>query len=209
MRRLDRPIADRSTLARVGSADTITIPVVVQRKGGSPPPAWFATANAAIDTVDSASGLVGASDPAHGGTPTESGATEGVSNAGGGGTVSGKGGLAIRAGDRCVSWLPLYHDMGLVGCCLTPALVQGSVDFFASTSFARRPLLWLKLFSEQGVTLPVLGSLTELPEVLAMSDRILVMREGRETGVFARAEATQERLLAAAMGQAEAPAESA
>jgi hypothetical protein len=38
--------------------DTITIPVVVQRKGGSPPAPWFATANAAIDTVDSASGLV-------------------------------------------------------------------------------------------------------------------------------------------------------
>jgi len=38
--------------------DTITIPVAVQRKGGSPPAPWFATANAAIDTVDSASGLV-------------------------------------------------------------------------------------------------------------------------------------------------------
>ncbi|HEY6854015.1 MAG TPA: hypothetical protein VI139_07200 [Gemmatimonadales bacterium] len=38
--------------------DTVTIPVAVQRKGGSPPAPWFATANAAIDTVDSASGLV-------------------------------------------------------------------------------------------------------------------------------------------------------
>ena len=62
-------------------------------------------------------------------------------------------GLAIRPGDRCVSWLPLYHDMGLVGCCLTPALVQGSVDFLASTSFARRPLLWLRLMAEQGGTI--------------------------------------------------------
>src|SRR5258708_31031336 len=39
-------------------SDTITIPVVVQRKGGSPPAPWFATANAAIDTVDSASGVL-------------------------------------------------------------------------------------------------------------------------------------------------------
>src|SRR5260370_25310660 len=39
-------------------SDTITIPVVVQRKGGSPPAPWFATANAAIDTVDSATGLL-------------------------------------------------------------------------------------------------------------------------------------------------------
>jgi hypothetical protein len=39
-------------------SDTITIPVAVQSKGGSPPAPWFATANAAIDTVDSASGLV-------------------------------------------------------------------------------------------------------------------------------------------------------
>ena len=32
---------------------------------------------------------------------------------------------------------------------------------------------------------------SDLPEVLAMSDRVLVMREGRQTGVFARAEADQ------------------
>jgi ABC-type uncharacterized transport system ATPase subunit len=34
-----------------------------------------------------------------------------------------------------------------------------------------------------------------------MSDRILVMREGHQMAIFDRAEATQERILAAAMGQ--------
>jgi rhamnose transport system ATP-binding protein len=48
---------------------------------------------------------------------------------------------------------------------------------------------------------------SDLPEVLAMSDRILVMREGRQMAIFERAEATQERILAAAMGQTEAAAQ--
>jgi rhamnose transport system ATP-binding protein len=47
---------------------------------------------------------------------------------------------------------------------------------------------------------------SDLPEVLAMSDRVLVMREGRQMGIFARGEATQERVLAAAMGQADGAA---
>ncbi len=42
---------------------------------------------------------------------------------------------------------------------------------------------------------------SDLPEVLAMSDRILVMREGRQMAIFDRREATQERVLSAAMGQ--------
>ncbi|MDX6748644.1 fatty acyl-AMP ligase [Geminicoccaceae bacterium 1502E] len=62
-------------------------------------------------------------------------------------------GLALRPGDRCTSWLPLYHDMGLVGCCLTPALTQISVDYIATTSFARRPMVWLKVLSEQKGTI--------------------------------------------------------
>ena len=41
---------------------------------------------------------------------------------------------------------------------------------------------------------------SDLPEVLAMSDRVLVMREGRRTGLFDRAEATEERVITAAMG---------
>jgi rhamnose transport system ATP-binding protein len=42
---------------------------------------------------------------------------------------------------------------------------------------------------------------SDLPEVLAMSDRILVMREGRQMAIFDHHEASQERVLSAAMGQ--------
>ena len=59
-------------------------------------------------------------------------------------------GLALRPTDRCTSWLPLYHDMGLVGCCLTPVMAQITVDYLPTTAFARRPLLWLKLLSDLG-----------------------------------------------------------
>jgi fatty-acyl-CoA synthase len=62
-------------------------------------------------------------------------------------------GLQLSSGDRCVSWLPLYHDMGLVGCCLTPVMTQTSIDYIPTTGFARRPLTWLKVISEQGGTI--------------------------------------------------------
>ena len=42
---------------------------------------------------------------------------------------------------------------------------------------------------------------SELPEILGISDRILVMREGRLTAEFSRAEATQDRIMQAATGQ--------
>lgn len=42
---------------------------------------------------------------------------------------------------------------------------------------------------------------SELPELIGMSDRILMLHEGRIGGEFSRAEATQEKLMAAAMGQ--------
>jgi fatty-acyl-CoA synthase len=43
--------------------------------------------------------------------------------------------------------LPLYHDMGLVGCFLSPMAAQMSVDYLATDDFARRPLSWLTLIS--------------------------------------------------------------
>lgn len=42
---------------------------------------------------------------------------------------------------------------------------------------------------------------SELPEVLAMADRVVVLHEGHVTGAFTRAEATQERVMLAAAGQ--------
>ncbi len=41
---------------------------------------------------------------------------------------------------------------------------------------------------------------SDLPEVIAMSDRVLVMREGRQMGLFERADATEESIITAAMG---------
>jgi len=51
----------------------------------------------------------------------------------------------------------------------------------------------------QGLGIILISS--DLPEVLAMSDRILVMREGRQMGMFNRQQATQENIMTAAMGQ--------
>ena len=38
-------------------------------------------------------------------------------------------GLKVTPNDRAFSWLPLYHDMGLVGFCLSPAMGQVTVDY--------------------------------------------------------------------------------
>ena len=63
-------------------------------------------------------------------------------------------GMEVRDSDRCVSWLPWYHDMGLVGCLLSPVANQVSVDYLKTEDFARRPLAWLDLISRNtGTTL--------------------------------------------------------
>ena len=54
--------------------------------------------------------------------------------------------------------------------------------------------------ARSGMAIVLISS--DLPEVLAMSDRVLVMREGRPMGVFTRAEATEERIMTAAVGVA-------
>ncbi|KEA51614.1 acyl-CoA synthetase [Mangrovibacter sp. MFB070] len=64
-------------------------------------------------------------------------------------------GIKLRAGDRCVSWLPFYHDMGLVGFMLTPVATQLSVDYLRTQDFAMRPLQWLKLISKNHGTVSV------------------------------------------------------
>lgn len=54
-------------------------------------------------------------------------------------------------------------------------------------------------FKQEGLSIILVSS--EMPEVMGMSDRILVMHEGRISGEFTAKEATQEALMAAAVGK--------
>jgi rhamnose transport system ATP-binding protein len=55
--------------------------------------------------------------------------------------------------------------------------------------------------AERGLAVMMISS--ELPEILGMSDRIAVMRDGTITGILSRAEATQEKILSLAFGHVE------
>lgn len=62
-------------------------------------------------------------------------------------------GMAVVETDRCISWLPWYHDMGLVGCLLSSMANQISTDYLKTEDFARRPLAWLDLITRnEGTT---------------------------------------------------------
>ncbi len=56
-------------------------------------------------------------------------------------------GMLVNEQDRCISWLPFYHDMGLVGCFISMVANQVSTDYLKTADFARRPLSWLDLIS--------------------------------------------------------------
>jgi len=60
--------------------------------------------------------------------------------------------LNVGPDDRVASWLPFYHDMGLVGCMIVPVTCQASVDYLYTESFVRRPTQWLRIISENRCT---------------------------------------------------------
>ncbi len=58
----------------------------------------------------------------------------------------------ISTEERGVSWLPFYHDMGLVGFMINCMTSQKSVDYLPTEEFVRRPVTWLRILSENGGT---------------------------------------------------------
>ncbi|MEU6389349.1 AMP-binding protein [Streptomyces sp. NPDC046939] len=53
---------------------------------------------------------------------------------------------------RVVSWLPPYHDMGLIGFILTPVHGAFPVRLMSPVHFLKNPLAWLRQISELGIT---------------------------------------------------------
>jgi acyl-CoA synthetase (AMP-forming)/AMP-acid ligase II len=48
----------------------------------------------------------------------------------------------------CVCWLPLYHDMGLVGCVYLGMYYPGNVTYMGPDTFLARPAIWLRTLSK-------------------------------------------------------------
>ncbi len=65
----------------------------------------------------------------------------------------GPHGMKVGPDDLGVSWLPLYHDMGLIGFILAPLIYIGPVVILPATSFARDPRVWLRTIDKYRATI--------------------------------------------------------
>jgi len=62
-------------------------------------------------------------------------------------------GLGASPRDRGVSWLPLYHDMGLIGFVMSPLVTRTPVTFISTLDFLKRPEVWVRTLSEERGTI--------------------------------------------------------
>ncbi len=61
--------------------------------------------------------------------------------------------IRMGADDTTATWLPLYHDMGLIGCLLTPAVNASDVWIMRPDQFVRDPKSWIECFGKRGASL--------------------------------------------------------
>lgn len=59
----------------------------------------------------------------------------------------------LQPGTKVVSWLPLFHDMGLIGMALHTLYTKSSCALMPPAAFLQRPFRWLELISRQGASL--------------------------------------------------------
>src|SRR5690606_29553939 len=62
-------------------------------------------------------------------------------------------GLTTGEEDRGVSWLPLFHDMGLIGFVIAPIHHRVPVSFMSPLSFLKKPAVWLRALSQHRGTI--------------------------------------------------------
>jgi len=61
--------------------------------------------------------------------------------------------LAMGRDDVTAMWIPIYHDMGLIGCVLTPLVNRSTILMLRPDQFIRDPNRWLDCFGRRGATL--------------------------------------------------------
>lgn len=67
--------------------------------------------------------------------------------------IAGSHGLRLNDSDLGISWLPLFHDMGLIGMALTVLYAGGWTEFLSPLAFLKRPATWLKVISKSRGTI--------------------------------------------------------
>jgi fatty-acyl-CoA synthase len=68
--------------------------------------------------------------------------------------IGGERGLRIDERSSAVSWLPLYHDMGLIGFVFTPIYCGArAIRFLSPLMFLKRPAVWLRQLSDLRATI--------------------------------------------------------
>ncbi|MGA9180414.1 MAG: AMP-binding protein, partial [Candidatus Acidiferrales bacterium] len=62
-------------------------------------------------------------------------------------------GVHVQASDVCVSWLPLYHDMGLIGAWFVPIFTGVRLVVMSPLAFLSRPERWLRAIDKHRATI--------------------------------------------------------
>ncbi|HYL69471.1 MAG TPA: AMP-binding protein [Candidatus Limnocylindria bacterium] len=62
-------------------------------------------------------------------------------------------GIEVKLGDACVSWLPLYHDMGLIGAWFVPLFTGIPLVVMSPLAFLSRPERWLRAIHRHRATI--------------------------------------------------------
>ncbi len=63
--------------------------------------------------------------------------------------------ISAQPDDVCVTWLPLYHDMGLIGTLLAAVMAGVPLALFPPTDFLRQPAFWLRVLGKYRATIGV------------------------------------------------------
>jgi fatty-acyl-CoA synthase len=96
------------------------------------------------------------------------------------------------------TWLPLYHDMGLIGGVLTPLVNQTDIWIMRPDQFIRDPLLWLECFGSRQVAVGVAPNFGFAYATKRIPDEAL---EGMDFSPWKAAIVAAERLDPQALGK--------